>query len=93
MFFKPSLSLMKKQIISLIDFVINMWEKIQWFLRLFQKRYTIYVSFDSQWGNEDDQVYMHVRKVIKANFKDGLLSIDIPKIEPKIPEKKLVKIS
>ena len=30
---------------------------------------------------------------IKANFKDGLLSIDIPKIEPKIPEKKLVKIS
>jgi len=47
-----------------------MWEKIQWFLRLFQKRYTIYVSFDSQWGNEDDQVYMHVRKVIKANFKE-----------------------
>ena len=30
---------------------------------------------------------------IKANFKDGLLSIEIPKIEPKIPEKKLVKIS
>jgi hypothetical protein len=54
----------------MIDFVINMWEKIQWFLRLFQKRYTIYVSFDSQWGNEDDQVYMHVRKVIKANFKE-----------------------
>jgi len=54
----------------MIDFVINMWVKIQWFLRLFQKRYTIYVSFDSQWGNEDDQVYMHVRKVIKANFKE-----------------------
>lgn len=30
---------------------------------------------------------------IKANFKDGLLSIEIPKIEPKIPQKKLVKIS
>ena len=30
---------------------------------------------------------------IKANFKDGLLSIDIPKIEPKKPDKKLVKIS
>jgi HSP20 family protein len=30
---------------------------------------------------------------IKANFKDGLLSIEIPKIEPRIPEKKLVKIS
>jgi HSP20 family protein len=30
---------------------------------------------------------------IKANFKDGLLSIDIPKIEPKKPDRKLVKIS
>ena len=30
---------------------------------------------------------------VKANFKDGLLSIDIPKIEPKKPDKKLVKIS
>ena len=30
---------------------------------------------------------------IKANFKDGLLSIDIPKIEPKKPDKKHVKIS
>ena len=29
---------------------------------------------------------------IKANFKDGLLSIDIPKIEPKKPKKKVVKI-
>ncbi len=30
---------------------------------------------------------------IKANFKDGLLSIDIPKIEPKKPDRKFVKIS
>jgi hypothetical protein len=52
------------------NFIISTWEKIQWFLRLFQKRYTIYVSFDSQWGNGDDQVYEHVRKVIKANFKE-----------------------
>ena len=29
---------------------------------------------------------------IKANFKDGLLSIEIPKIEPQKPQKKLVKI-
>jgi|TARA_B100001063_G_C16375168_1_gene362678 HSP20 family protein len=29
---------------------------------------------------------------IKANFKDGLLSIDIPKIEPQKPQKKVVKI-
>ena len=29
---------------------------------------------------------------IKANFKDGLLSIDIPKTEPQKPQKKVVKI-
>lgn len=28
------------------------------------------MSFDNQWGNGDDQVYEHVRKVIKANFKE-----------------------
>ena len=42
----------------------------KWLLRLFQIRYTITVSFDNQWGNADDQVYEHVRKVIKANFKE-----------------------
>lgn len=52
------------------DFVIKMWERIKWFIRLFQKRYTIHVSYDSQWGNEDDQVWHHVRKIIKANFKE-----------------------
>ena len=29
---------------------------------------------------------------IKVNFKDGLLSIDIPKTEPQKPQKKVVKI-
>jgi len=29
---------------------------------------------------------------IEANFKDGLLSIDIPKTEPQKPQKKVVKI-
>ena len=29
---------------------------------------------------------------VKANFKDGLLSIEIPKIEPQMPQKKVVKI-
>ena len=52
------------------EFVIKMWERIKWFIRLFQKRYTIHVSFDNQWGNGDDQTYLHVRKVIKANFKE-----------------------
>ena len=30
---------------------------------------------------------------IKATFKDGVLSIDIPKLEPEKPKKKFVKIS
>ena len=42
----------------------------KWLIRLFQIRYTITVSFDNQWGNADDQVYEHVRKIIKANFKE-----------------------
>jgi len=42
----------------------------KWLIRLFQTRYTITVSFDNQWGNGDDQTYEHVRKVIKANFKE-----------------------
>ncbi len=30
---------------------------------------------------------------IKANFKDGVLSISVPKIEPELPKKKFVKIA
>ena len=30
---------------------------------------------------------------ISANFKDGILSIDVPKTEPEKPQKKFVKIS
>lgn len=56
------------------DFIISLWGKIKasykWFIRLFQSRYTIHVSFDSQWGNGDDQVYEHVRKILKSNFKE-----------------------
>ena len=29
---------------------------------------------------------------ISANFKDGILSIEIPKIEPALPKKNIVKI-
>jgi len=29
---------------------------------------------------------------IKANFKDGILSIEIPKVEPELPKKNIVKI-
>lgn len=41
-----------------------------WLITLVQKRYTITVSYDNQWGNGDDQQYVHVRKIIKANFKE-----------------------
>ena len=30
---------------------------------------------------------------VSANFKDGMLSISIPKKEPELPKKKMVKIS
>ena len=42
----------------------------RWVSRFFQKRYTVTVSYDNQWGNGDDQTYEHVRKIIKANFKE-----------------------
>ena len=32
-------------------------------------------------------------KSVSANFKDGVLSVSIPKTEPEIPEKHSVKIS
>jgi len=47
--------------------LVNFW---WWFITLIQKRYTVIVSYDSQWGNEDDQEWNHVRKIIKANFKE-----------------------
>ena len=47
--------------------LINFW---WWLVTLFQKRFTVIVSYDSQWGNEDDQEWNHVRKIIKANFKE-----------------------
>lgn len=47
--------------------LINFW---WWLVTLFQKRYTVVVSYDSEWGNADDQEWNHVRKIIKANFKE-----------------------
>jgi len=41
-----------------------------WVLSLFTTRYTIHVSFDQQWGNQDDQVFEHVRSVQKQTFKE-----------------------
>jgi len=56
------------------DFVIKIWNHLKnfwyWLSSFWKVRYTITVSYDSQWGNEDDQVYYHVKKIIKANFKE-----------------------
>ena len=56
------------------DFVIKVWNHLKnfwyWLYRYFNIRYTIHVSYDSQWGNEDDQVWCGVRKIIKQNFKE-----------------------
>ena len=56
------------------DFVIKVWNHLKnfwyWLSSFWTLRYTIHVSYDSQWGNEDDQMYEHVRKIIKSNFKE-----------------------
>jgi len=56
------------------DFVIKVWNHLKnfwyWLSSFWKVRYTITVSYDSQWGNEDDQEWNHVRKIIKANFKE-----------------------
>ena len=51
--------------------LINFLKKAYWWIiTKFQKRFIVTVSFDNQWGNGDDQVYTHVRKIIKATFKE-----------------------
>ena len=56
-----------KHLKKLLNFIVKIYK---WLYRYLTIRYTIHVSYDSQWGNEDDQVYTHVRKIIKANFKE-----------------------
>jgi hypothetical protein len=57
--------------VSKLKLILNKIKQFwYWLTRLFSTRYTIVVSFDQQWGNADDQIYEHVRKVIKANFKE-----------------------
>ena len=43
---------------------------LDWIKSFFVTRYTIHISYDSQWGNEDDQYYTGVRKIIKSNYKE-----------------------
>lgn len=48
-----------------------------WVLRIylhirswFITRYRIFVSYDNQWGNDDDRMYSNVKKILKQNFKE-----------------------
>ena len=51
--------------------LINIVKKVYWWIvNKLNPRFTVTVSFDNQWGNGDDQHYVHVRKIIKANFKE-----------------------
>jgi len=51
--------------------LINIVKKVYWWIvNKLNPRFTVTVSFDNQWGNGDDQKYVHVRKIIKSNFKE-----------------------
>ena len=56
------------------NFIMKLGKSISkfywWFISKIQTRYTIHVSYDSEWGNEDDVEYNHVRKIVKSNFKE-----------------------
>ena len=54
-----------------------------WVLRIylhirswFITRYRVFVSYDNQWGNDDDRMYSNVKKILKQNFKE-LKFIDV----------------
>tara|TARA_R100001460_G_scaffold4800_2_gene13506 strand:- start:22775 stop:23008 length:234 start_codon:yes stop_codon:yes gene_type:complete len=46
--------------------LIKAW---QWFLSLFTTRYTVSVSYNSQWGDSDDRIYHNVKKIIRTTDK------------------------
>ncbi len=52
---------------KLINWFKDLWLRIQ---RWFSTRYTIQITYDSQWGNLDDQLFVHVRKIRKSTFKE-----------------------
>jgi hypothetical protein len=41
-----------------------------WLKSLWSTTYTIQVSYDNVWGNEDDKIYKGVQKIHKQNFKE-----------------------
>ena len=56
-----------KHLKKLVNLLKSFWD---WLISLLFTRYTIHVSYDSQWGNEDDQVFTRVKKITKQNFKE-----------------------
>jgi len=59
--------ILRKLLSKLNNLLQRIW---RWLYRQFKTRYTISVSFDSEWGNADDREYTNVKKVIKQNFKE-----------------------
>ena len=51
------------------NFFIKVWEIIKkfwsWLCSIFTTRYNIVVSYDSEWGNNDDQHFNNVRSIQK----------------------------
>lgn len=41
-----------------------------WIRSFFVTRWRIHVSYDNQWGNDDDRVWNGVKKIQKQNFKE-----------------------
>ena len=60
-----------KHLKRLLNWKISILKKLYWWIvNKLNPRFTVTVSYDNQWGNGDDQQYVHVRKIIKANFKE-----------------------
>ncbi len=53
---------MKKFFIKVWEYIKKFWS---WLYSLFTTRYNIVVSYDSEWGNNDDQYFNNVRSIQK----------------------------
>ena len=57
-------------IVTSMDFLKKTFSKIwSWFLSLFRTRYRVSVSYNAEWGDKDDRVYEHVRKIVTKKEK------------------------
>ncbi len=53
---------MKKFFLKVWEYIKKFWS---WLYSLFTTRYNIVVSYDSEWGNNDDQYFNNVRSIQK----------------------------